>query len=73
MSTKTAGGLVAGAAGHSGESQMKIKLLRGKVVNGKTHNAGDVVETNDKDARHLITTKAAIEMTGGAKKADNDK
>ena len=71
MSTKTAGGLVAGAAGNSGGRPVKIKLLRGKVVNGDTQKEGAVLEVADKDARHLIATSAAVEV--GGKKADGEK
>ena len=71
MSTKTAGGLVAGAAGTSQGKCMKITLLRGKVVNGETHLAGTTLETEDRAARHLIVTGAA--KPAGGKKADADK
>ena len=71
MSTATAGGLVAGAAGNLKGKAMKITLLRGKVVNGETHQAGETLETEDRAARHLIATGAAKPASG--KKADADK
>jgi len=71
MSTKTAGGLVAGAAGNSKGKAMRITLLRGKVVNGETHKAGKTLETEDRAARHLIATNAA--KPAGAKKETAEK
>ena len=66
MSTATAGGLIAGAAGNLKGNSMKITLLRGKVVNGETHEAGETLETDDRAARHLIVTGAA-KPAGGKK------
>jgi hypothetical protein len=37
-----------------------IKLTRNTVVNGGVHTAGEIVETNDADARFLINIEKAV-------------
>jgi len=63
MSTTMAAGLVSGAGRTSGGKMetKRIKLLRGVVVNGETHNVGDVLECDPGDARYLIGCKSAEE------------
>jgi len=40
---------------------MHIELKRACLIGGKHHDAGDTTDVNERDARYLIGTGAAIE------------
>lgn len=48
---------------------MKVKLLRGKVVDGKKCKVGDGVEVDSMTVKQLIYTKAAEPADAEARKA----
>ena len=59
LTTKNTAGLVASQPGQESK-RMKIKILRGTVVNGEAVTEGQVVETSEADAAYLINLGKAI-------------
>lgn len=49
---------------------MRIKMTRGKVVDGEKRKVGDELTTDDRKANHLIKGNAAVEVKGGKKALD---
>lgn len=50
---------------------MKIKIIRGTVVNKKAVMPGKVIETNDQDAKYLIALGKAVEVKAVKKRGSS--
>ena len=66
LTTKTAGNLVPGS-GASQKGTMKIKAMRGFVLEGESIKPGDVVDVDDVVGRRLVGSNKAEVVTEAEK------
>ena len=68
LDTKSAKGLVIGSAPSKEESNMKVLVLRGFMLNGEVPEVGSIVEVPDHQGRALIGSNKAEAVSEEAPK-----